>query len=93
MPFPIQAGKWKQNWVLLHVYRDNLSGVSLYESTGYSLIFRDPDWQRIFGRRQRLLLAKGAAASGAAGAILSLSENVMRLWQQQENASAASAEK
>ena len=78
--------------MLLHVYGDNKSGVGLYESTGYSLIFRDPDWQKVFGRRQRLLLAKGAAASGAAGAILSFSENVMRLWQQQENASAASAE-
>lgn len=87
-----QAGKWKQNWVLLHVYSDNFSGVSLYQRTGYSLIFQDPSWQRIFGRRQRMLLAKGAAVTGAAGAIQSISENVMRLWQSQENAQAASAD-
>ena len=68
---------------------DNTNGVSLYNNTGYSLIFRDPAWQRFLGRRQRMLLAKGAAATGAAGAILSISENVMRLWQQQD-ASAAS---
>ena len=90
--YACQAGKWKQNWVLLHVYSDNFSGVSLYESNGYSLVFQDPSWQRIFGRRQRMLLAKGAAVTGAAGAIQSISENVMRLWQSQENQSTASAD-
>lgn len=78
--------------MLLHVYSDNVSGVSLYQSTGYSLIFQDPNWQKILGRRQRKLLAKGAAATGAAGAIMSISENVMRLWQQQDSPSTAPAD-
>lgn len=39
-----------------------------------------------------MLLAKGAAATGAAGAIMSLSENVMKLWQQQENTSPAAVD-
>lgn len=88
----LQAGRWKQNWVLLHVYSDNTTGVSLYERTGYSLIFQDPEWQKVFGRRQRKLLAKGATASGAAGAIMSISENVMRLWQQPDQRSTAHAD-
>ena len=28
------AGKWRQNWVLLHVYADNLPGVRLYHRNG-----------------------------------------------------------
>jgi ribosomal protein S18 acetylase RimI-like enzyme len=28
------AGKWRQNWVLLHVYADNFPGLRLYHRNG-----------------------------------------------------------
>lgn len=71
--------------MLLHVYSDNNRGVSLYRRNGYAELDRDPAWQQLVGRRQRLLLAKSAMAPpGAAGAIQSISSNVMKLFQQQQ---------
>ena len=70
--------------MLLHVYSSNLSGVSLYLGNGYAELYRDPSWQQAFGRRQRLLLAKGAAVTGADGAIQSISQSVYQLFQQQQ---------
>jgi ribosomal protein S18 acetylase RimI-like enzyme len=31
------AGKWQQNWVLLHVYTDNFPGLRLYHRNGCEL--------------------------------------------------------
>ena len=84
-PLPLQAGKWRQNWVLLHVYSKNASGVSLYQRNGYAELHRDPTWQQLLGKRQRLLLAKGASFVGAAGVIQSVSGSVMRIFQQQQH--------
>lgn len=79
----MQAGKWRQNWVLLHVHSNNESGVSLYQRNGYAELQRDPTWQKFVGRRQRLLLAKGATLVGAAGVIQSVSSSITRVFQQQ----------
>ena len=35
------AGKWQQNWVLLHVYGDNFPGLRLYHRNGCA-VFRTP---------------------------------------------------
>ena len=37
------AGKWRQNWVLLHVYADNLPGVRLYHRNGCARASFTPD--------------------------------------------------
>lgn len=79
----IQAGKWNQNYVLLHVYANNKDGMSLYQSTGYSQIFTDPTWVPLVGRRQRVLFAKSSTVTAPSGVIQSISENVMRMWQRQ----------
>lgn len=81
----MQAGKWNQNYVLLHVYADNPTGVALYRSAGYSQIYTDPGWLFLLGRRQRVLFAKSSTVTAPAGVIQSISENVMRMWQRQEN--------
>jgi len=81
----IQAGKWNQNYVLLHVYADNKVGVALYRSAGYSQIHTDPGWLFLLGRRQRVLFAKSSIVRAPAGVIQSISENVMRMWQRQVN--------
>ena len=77
-----QAGKWNQNFALLHVYNGNSAAIDLYRSCGFEELKRDPEWQQLLGRRQRILFAKGATAASSGSALQSISNSVMRIFQQ-----------
>ena len=83
----MQAGRWGQNWVLLHVYIDNIAGVNLYRENGYAELENDPEWQKFLGRRRRFLLAKQAAVTGTAGIISSITQKLNILGSKPEELS------
>ncbi|EIE24293.1 acyl-CoA N-acyltransferase [Coccomyxa subellipsoidea C-169] len=77
------AGKWQQNWVLLHVYGDNFPGIRLYHRNGYADLHIDPEWWGFMGRRRRVLMAKSASVFSVGRSVQSISTNVLKMMQQQ----------
>ncbi|BDA46003.1 hypothetical protein COCOBI_08-0950 [Coccomyxa sp. Obi] len=77
------AGKWQQNWVLLHVYCDNFPGLRLYHRNGYADLHTDPEWWGFMGRRRRVLMAKSASVFSVGRSVQSISTNVLKMMQQQ----------
>ncbi|CAK0750157.1 hypothetical protein CVIRNUC_001968 [Coccomyxa viridis] len=78
------AGKWQQNFVLLHTYADNFPGLRLYHRNGYADLMRDPDWRSLFGLRKRVLMAKSASVFSMGNAVQSISTNILKAWTQQQ---------
>lgn len=82
------AGKWWQNWVLLHVYDSDAAGNALYEQNGYARVKTDPAWRALMGKRQRVLMAKNATmftSSSPLTSISSISSSLMKVFQNESN--------
>ena len=45
---------------------------------------RDPDWRALFGMRKRVLMAKSASVFSAGNAVQSISTNILKVWNQQQ---------
>ncbi len=87
------AGRWRQNWCLLHVHDANEAAVALYEAAGYSALARDegggvgplallarPKPRTLMGRAARLGREEGVSA-GVVPSITSISPNVLALMR------------
>ncbi|KAK9806526.1 hypothetical protein WJX73_007064 [Symbiochloris irregularis] len=83
------AGRWHQNWVLLHAYDSDAASVGVYSRCGYAKLRVDPAWVGMLGGRQRVLMAKNATMAPpsnglpVSAAISSISPGLMRIFQSQ----------
>jgi len=50
----------------------------------YADLMRDPDWRSLLGFRKRVLMAKSASVFSVGNAVQSISTNVLKIWNQQQ---------
>ena len=55
----------------------------------YADMMRDPDWRSLLGFRKRVLMAKSASVFSVGDAVQSISTNILKVWNPQQDQDAA----
>ena len=53
----------------------------------YADVMRDPDWRSLLGFRKRVLMAKSASVFSVGNAVQSISTNILKAWNPQQDLS------
>ena len=48
-------------------------------------MMRDPDWRSLLGFRKRVLMAKSASVFSVGNAVQSISTNILKVWNPQQD--------